>query len=93
MTRKNPIAKDRNKDLIELREVQLTIIRDDTATKKDRIEASKLLSRLHHALAPEKVTEVKSDIKFHTLEKPTLKPEAQDKLQALLDNVTPANRH
>ena len=85
MTRKNPIAVHKNKDLVELREMLLMIARDDTATKKDRIEASKLMLRAHHALAPEKVTEVKSDIKFHTLEKPTLKPEAQDKLQALLD--------
>ena len=63
----SPIATQKDRDIRHLREVQLNIIRggmicpecqvkfDCKTSKKDVIEASKLLSRLHHALAPEKV--------------------------------------
>ena len=55
MTKKSPIEDKKEKDIILLRKTLLSIIRStDGKTKKDVIEASKLLARMHHALAPDK---------------------------------------
>ena len=53
---KNPIAEHKERDVTHLREVLLSIVDDGDTTKKDKIEASKLLLRAHHSLQAERIT-------------------------------------
>ena len=54
MTKKtNPIAEHKYDDITLLRKILLTVI-DTAKSDKDRIEAGKLLARLHHALQVDK---------------------------------------
>jgi len=89
VTNESPIKKHKENDITELREVLLEIVRTDTATKKDRIEASKLLARMHHALQVDRVTATANagvlQSQISKLEKPELKPELQERLKKLLD--------
>ncbi len=52
-----PIGNHKEKDLRLIREEMLKTIKSDTATAKDKTDASKLLARLHNALKPDKVVE------------------------------------
>ena len=55
MTKKSPIEDKKEKDIILLRKTLLSIIKSgDGKTKKDVIEAAKLLARMHHALQIDK---------------------------------------
>ena len=63
MTKKaNPIAEHKHKDIILLRDVLLAIIDTPKSSQtsaqagKNRIEACKLLARLHHALQVDKTS-------------------------------------
>ncbi len=47
---KSPIADHKEKDVVELREYLLRIIRNPDTPRKEGTEASKLLLRAHHAL-------------------------------------------
>ena len=78
--KKQVLQDHREKDLRELREMLWTIIHSES-TAKDKVEAAKLLSRLHHAVTPEK-GEVESRKK---IEKPTLRPEHKKALQEILN--------
>jgi hypothetical protein len=53
---KSAIADQKEKDVVLLRKILLGIIEDEDIPKKDRIEASKLLARLHHALQVDRTT-------------------------------------
>ena len=56
MTKKaNPIAEHKHDDITLLRKILLTVI-DTAKSDKDRIEAGKLLARLHHALQVDKTS-------------------------------------
>jgi len=50
-----PIGNHKERDLRLIREEMLKTIKSDTATAKDKTDASKLLARMHKALAPEKI--------------------------------------
>ncbi len=52
---KSPIADHKEKDVTLLRKVLLGIVEGEKTTQKDKIEASKLLLRAHHALQAERV--------------------------------------
>ena len=54
MVKKSTILEHKEKDVTLMRGVLLQIINDEEAPKKEVIEASKLLLRAHHALAPDK---------------------------------------
>lgn len=92
----SPIATQKDRDIKHLREVQLNIIRggmlcpkcqeknDCKISKKDVIEASKLLSRLHHALQPTKiVTATATAQQAQKIQALTI--EEQKEIQALID--------
>ena len=94
----SPIATQRDRDIKHLREVQLNIIRggmlcpkcqkenDCKISKKDVIEASKLLSRLHHALQPEKAVTAKASAQqAQQISSTKLTTEEQAEIQALID--------
>jgi len=51
-----PIDQHKEKDLRLIRKRLLETIESNSATAKDITDASKLLARMHKALAPEKVT-------------------------------------
>lgn len=51
-----PIEKHKENDLRLIRKKLLETIKSNEATAKDITDASKLLARMHKALAPEKVT-------------------------------------
>ena len=56
MTKKaNHIAEHKHDDITLLRKILLTVI-DTAKSDKDRIEAGKLLARLHHALQVDKTS-------------------------------------
>ena len=52
-----PIGNHKEKDLRLIREEMLKTIKSDTATAKDKTDASKLLARMHKALQPDKTIE------------------------------------
>jgi len=62
MTKKlAPISSHKEKDLRLIRKKLLETIEANDATAKDITDASKLLARMHKALAPEKITQKVSD--------------------------------
>ena len=58
-----PIGNHKEKDLRLIREEMLKTIKSDTATAKDKTDASKLLARMHKALQPDKTIEKPSEEK------------------------------
>ena len=83
----SPIADDRDNDIILMRKHLLVMIKDEEIPKKDRIEASKLLARMHHALQVDRSVAKPADTDKFKKKMPKLKPEHQKKIQALLDGV------
>lgn len=53
----SPIEEHKQDDLIKVRDKLIEIIDGEKSTAKDIVDASKLLARMHKALAPDKVTE------------------------------------
>ena len=84
MTNESPIKEHKEKDIIELREALLAIVREDSATKKDRIEASKLLARMHHALQVDRVTATANAKQAQVVSANTLTKAEEVKLEELL---------
>jgi len=90
--KKNPIESHKEDDLILGRDELLKIIEEDAPNAtavKNKIEAIKLLARMHKALAPDK-TIVKAEAKagaFNQTEltMPQLKPEHKERLHNLLN--------
>jgi len=58
--KKTPISEHKEKDVKLIRVMLLKIINDDQAPRKERTEASKLLLRAHHSLAPDKTVVAKA---------------------------------
>ena len=85
VSHESPIKKHKEEDITELRKVLLEIIRNDTATKKDRIEASKLLARMHHSLQADKVTAKAEVNQAQLIAANTLTKAEEEKLEALLN--------
>ena len=56
-----PIGNHKDKDMRLVRKKLLEIIEDVDSKAKDVTDASKLLARMHKALAPEKITTKVSD--------------------------------
>ncbi|KKK94305.1 hypothetical protein LCGC14_2684180 [marine sediment metagenome] len=85
----SPISEHKHEDVVHLRKVLLEIVDDDTCTKKDRIEASKLLLRTHHSLQIDKsvTATANAQAKFANLSPPKLKPALQETLRGLLKNA------
>ena len=81
----SPIQTHKTKDITEVREVLLEIIRSDTSKEKDRIEASKLLARMHHALQVDKVTAKATAKQEQTQAAQTLTKIEEEKLKKILD--------
>ena len=77
-----PIDHHKEKDLRLIREEMLKTIKSDTATAKDKTDASKLLARMHKALQPDKTVERVSS----RLGKPKLKDEHKTELSKILDD-------
>ena len=88
----SPIADERDNDLVEMREFLWSIIRDPDTPKKDGIEASKLLARMHHALQVDRSVAKASEKDKLKKAMPKLKPAQEKKLQALLDGME-STRH
>jgi len=86
--KKTPIEEHKADDIILMRKILLSMIEDEDITKKDRIEAAKLLSRLHHSLQVDRTT-VKAIAKSDTLPKRT-KEELDDRVNSLLGNIRPS---
>ena len=83
MPRKSPIENEREKDIRLLRDVQLEIINDPEVSKKDKIEASKLLARLHHALQVDR-TIAKAEVKTKSPVNKKLQDDINDRLNDIL---------
>jgi len=86
----SPITEQREEDLIEMREYLWAIIRDKDTPKKDGIEASKLLARMHHALQADRAVakpDPKDKLKTGI---PKLKPELKKKMDGMLSGVQPS---
>ena len=60
MIKKTPISEHKEKDVKLMRKILLEIIEDEDISKKERIEASKLLLRAHHSLAPDRTVTAKA---------------------------------
>jgi len=82
---KSPIADHKEKDVVELREYLLRIIRNPDTPRKEGTEASKLLLRAHHALQVDRTT-VKATVKTEALPKKT-KEELNDRVNELLGHL------
>ena len=85
VTNESPIKKHKEDDITELREVLLEIVRTDEATKKDRIEASKLLARMHHALQVDRVTATATAKQAQVQANNTLTKAEEEKLEKILN--------
>ena len=86
MTKKpSPIAEFRTKDVLHLREVLLGIINDKSCTRKDKIDASKLLLRSHHALAPDRSVTAKAVAQQAQKVDDKLSKAEAEEIQGLLD--------
>ena len=97
--KKSPISKFKDKDILHLRQVQLDIIRgsmlcpeckkkfDVKILQKDVIEASKLLSRLHHALQPDKIATAKASA-TQSQEQVKLTKSEQELIDKLINGTT-----
>ena len=79
---KNPIIEHKERDVIELRTMLWAIINNPDTKDKDKVEAAKLLARMHHALQPDKVT-VKDMLKDKS-------PFSEDEEKEILDAVQQA---
>ena len=81
-----PISEHKDEDVKLLRETLLDIIKGKDLAKKDRIEAAKLLARLHHSLQIDRsiTAQAISGTQFKGLKKPELKPELQKRLKGIL---------
>jgi hypothetical protein len=92
--KKSPIAEHKEDDLTLGRDELLKIINgtaDNATAVKNKIEAIKLLARMHKALQVDKTvvnTKVEA-LQQQALVKPELKPELQETLKNLL-NVKPS---
>jgi len=58
--KKTPISEHKEKDIQLLRTTLLDIIKGEDLTKKDRIEAAKLLARMHHSLQIDRTVTAKA---------------------------------
>lgn len=83
--KKSAIEDHKEKDVKLMRETMLSIINDGEVSKKDRIEAAKLLARMHHALQVDRTT-VTATAKADALPKKT-KEELNDKISELLGHL------
>jgi hypothetical protein len=84
--KKTPIDTHKDSDIKLMRTTMLKIIKDEDVTKKDRIEAAKLLARMHHALQVDRTT-VKGDTKSG----PDIEPEKQEEILDRVDEIINAN--
>jgi len=102
MKKTSSISKFKDKDIQHLRQVQLDIIRGGTlcpeckkkfdikVLQKDVIEASKLLSRLHHALQPDKIATAKA-VATQSQEQAKLTKAEQELIDSLINGIPQQN--
>ena len=76
-----PIDHHKEKDLRLIREEMLKTIKSETATAKDKTDASKLLARMHKALQPDKIIDKTS------LEEKKAQQELTDAEKKVVDNI------
>lgn len=81
-TKSSPIAEYKETDVKLMREILLCIIEDDDIPKKERIEASKLLLRAHHALQIDKSVSATANASTKTVK---LTKEDEKEIQALIN--------
>ena len=81
----SPIQTHKTKDITEVRKVLLKIIRADHTKEKDRIEASKLLARMHHSLQIDKVSAKATAKQEQTQAAQKLTKQEEDKIEKLLN--------
>ena len=83
---KSPIADHKEKDVVELREYLLRIIRNPDTPRKEGTEASKLLLRAHHALQVDRTT-----VKATATSGPNIEKEKQEEILDRVDEIINAN--
>ena len=83
------IEQYKEQDAKNARKALLKITKSTSAKDKDKVEAWKLLMRMHKQLQPEKVTVKASAIaqQAQQIQKPGISPELQAKLDKLKTNV------
>ena len=79
---KSPIADHKEKDIVELREYLLRIIRNPDTPRKEGTEASKLLLRAHHALQVDRTT-----VKATATSGPNIEKEKQEEIFQRIDGI------
>ena len=80
--KKTPIEEHKSDDVILMRKILLSMIEDEDITKKDRIEAAKLLSRLHHSLQVDRTT-----VKAVATSGPNIEKEKQEAISQRIDDI------